>query len=106
MKIASVSMAKNELSALLRRVRRGESVLICDRGKPVARLVPVRAGPEEGDDAERLERLERAGLVRRGEPGADDVDDGGPDLLDEAPPALVPGKSALATLLAEREEGP
>jgi prevent-host-death family protein len=99
MKTASVTKAKNELSALLRRVRRGESVLICDRGKPVARLSPVEAGAEEGDDADRLARLERAGIVRRGERQE------GADPLDEAPPSLRSGTSALAALLAEREEG-
>ena len=42
----SVSYAKNNLSALLRRVRAGQSVTITDRGVPVARLVapPSTAG--------------------------------------------------------------
>ena len=34
--------AKNKLSALLERVERGEEIIITRRGKPVARLVPVR----------------------------------------------------------------
>ncbi|HET9132827.1 MAG TPA: type II toxin-antitoxin system prevent-host-death family antitoxin [Gemmatimonadales bacterium] len=44
MATASVSDAKNQLSALLRLVQGGESVLITDRGVPVARLEPVRLG--------------------------------------------------------------
>ena len=42
---ASISDAKNNLSALIDRVRRGETVLICDRKRPVARLQPV--GPTD-----------------------------------------------------------
>ncbi|HXF89274.1 MAG TPA: type II toxin-antitoxin system prevent-host-death family antitoxin [Xanthobacteraceae bacterium] len=35
--------AKNKLSALIDRVARGEEVLITRRGRPVAKLVPVKA---------------------------------------------------------------
>lgn len=59
---ASISDAKAKLSALLDRVRAGETVTITDRGKPVAHIVPAA----EVDDVEgRLARLERAGLIRR-----------------------------------------
>lgn len=60
---ASISEAKATLSALLERVRAGEEVTITDRGTPVARLVPVPAGEVDWD--ERLERLERRGIVTR-----------------------------------------
>jgi prevent-host-death family protein len=64
MKRATISEAKNQLSALIDRVRHGETVLILDRGRPVARLESVHTAPES--DAEgRLARLERAGVVRR-----------------------------------------
>ena len=62
MTTASISEAKAKLSALLERVRAGEEVTITDRGVPIARIVPIRAG--EADWDERLERLARAGLVR------------------------------------------
>ena len=62
MKKASISEAKNRLSALLDRVRAGETILILDRGTPVAQLGP----PHAASDDERLARLERAGIVRRG----------------------------------------
>lgn len=62
MKKATISDLKNRLSAYLRRVRAGESVLIFDRDEPVARLTPVE-GADDPDD--RLTRLERAGLLRR-----------------------------------------
>ena len=41
MKKASITEAKNNLSALIDRVKGGSSVLIVDRGRPVARLEPV-----------------------------------------------------------------
>ncbi len=40
MKKASVSEAKNGLSALLQEVERGETVLITSRGRPIATLAP------------------------------------------------------------------
>ena len=63
MKRTSVTEAKNRLSALLDRVRHGETVLIEDRGIPVAQLAPV-VEPEAGEDRGRLARLERQGRVR------------------------------------------
>ena len=96
MKVASITDAKNQLSALIDRVRAGETVLILDRGTPVARLVPARTS--EDDDA-RMKRLERAGVVRRGT--------GKPPLhlLAEPPPKLEEGGSLLDALLEERREG-
>src|SRR3989304_4045748 len=47
MKTASISEAKNRLSAYIDLVRRGETVQITDRGNPVARLVPLEAGTKE-----------------------------------------------------------
>ena len=61
METASVSETKNGLTALLDRVKAGESVLITERGVPIARLEPLARSTEpEG----RIERLVRAGLVR------------------------------------------
>ena len=56
---ASVTQAKNGLSALLSEVSRGETVLITSRGKPIATLAPydLAAMP----DSEAI-----AGLVARG----------------------------------------
>ena len=62
MKMASITEAKNNLSALIDRVKNGASILIVDRGRPVARLEPVR-GAESDDDDGRLARLVRDGVV-------------------------------------------
>jgi prevent-host-death family protein len=63
MKSAKISELKNELSRYLRYVRRGESVLILDRDRPVARIDPVR-GPGSALSSEWLDDLVAAGVVR------------------------------------------
>jgi prevent-host-death family protein len=97
MVIATITEAKNGLSALIDQVRAGESVLIMDRGTPVARLEStISASP----DAEgRIARLERAGAVRaaRKPPVM--------ELLSTSPPSLSVSASAVAALIEERHEG-
>ncbi len=97
MVVATITEAKNGLSALIDRVRTGESVLIMDRGTPVARLESaVSASP----DAEgRVARLERAGAVRAArKPPAT-------ELLSTSPPRMQAASSAVAALIEERREG-
>jgi prevent-host-death family protein len=43
MKAAGIREARQELSAILAEVRKGREVVITDRGRPVARIVPPRA---------------------------------------------------------------
>lgn len=57
---ASVSHTKNHLSALLSEVKRGESVLITDRDKPIAQIVPVESYALD----ERIREMAAQGLVR------------------------------------------
>lgn len=54
----AVSTLRAELSAWIERVRRGEEVVVTDRGTPVARLLAV-------DSAPLLERLTREGVLSR-----------------------------------------
>ena len=42
MKTANIATAKNQFSRLIQRVKRGESIIITERNKPVAQLVPIR----------------------------------------------------------------
>jgi prevent-host-death family protein len=65
MKTASVTELKANLSRYLRMVRRGSEVQVLERGVPIARLVGMERATE-GVEKERLERLERAGILRRG----------------------------------------
>lgn len=55
MKLAKVSELKARLSAYLREVRRGETVVVCDRNTPVARLIPYE-DDREGFTVERPSR--------------------------------------------------
>ncbi len=93
---AGIADLKANLSQYLDQVRRGEEVVITDRGAPIARLVPLEGGVEE--DA-RIERLVREGVLR---PGSGRFPD---ELL--VPPEGDPsvGASVLAALIAERREG-
>lgn len=61
MKPVSIAYAKNHLSALLRRVRAGQSVVITDRGVPVAQIV---APPSSRGVPPRLITLAERGAVR------------------------------------------
>ena len=95
MKKASVSEAKNRLSALLDRVRHGHTIVIEDRGVPVARLEPIAGG---GAADGRRARLERHGLIK---PPASRLADA---FLDTRPPRLLKGRKGSDILIAERRE--
>ena len=47
MKTASITEAKNQLSALIDQVRNGDTIVITDRGRPVAQLASLAADPGE-----------------------------------------------------------
>jgi len=66
MEKVTISQLKDRLSAYLRKVRAGHSLLILDREQPVAVLEPVSADKAPDD---KLARLERAGLLRRSKTG-------------------------------------
>ncbi len=97
MKRASTTEAKNRLSALLDKVRHGESVLITDRNRAVARLEPV-SDDDHLDPTGRLAHLERIGIVRRGSGKPSKL------ILEKSPPKAEKGASVLRALLAERDE--
>jgi prevent-host-death family protein len=98
MKIATISQTKNNFSAMIDQVRNGETILIMDRNRPVARLEPVIASG--GKDPEgRIERLERAGVLRRGSGTLVR------EILRKPPPKALKGGDILAALLDERERG-
>jgi len=72
MKPAKVSELKAGLSKYLARVKRGEEVVVTERGRAIAKLVPIgNERPKGMDDAEweRLRDLERSGIVRIGSGG-------------------------------------
>lgn len=97
MKKATLTETKNNLSALVDQVQHGETILILDRGRPVARLESVLG--QEDDPEGRLARLERQGLLRRAPAPLPR------EVLTARPPKPSAGASALEALLAERRDG-
>jgi prevent-host-death family protein len=79
---------KAQLSAYLRQVKAGGTVTITDRGKPIARIVPL-AQPIETQ----LEVLQEAGLIAWN----------GQKLSPMAPVARTQGDRTVADLLKDRE---
>ena len=97
MKKASITHAKNNLSALIDGVKGGSPVLIVDRGRPVARLEPID-GLHRDDDS-RLERLVRNGTVRPARARVPKA------LFTQKPPSVKKGISGVQVLIAERRDG-
>ncbi len=95
MKIAAVSKLKAYLSEYLSQVKAGNEVLITDRGKPVARLVPISRTKASGES---LTRMEKQGLIKLGS-GKLPKDFWAMPRVED-PKALV-----LKALLEEREQG-
>ncbi len=56
---ASIAELKAQASAILRRVKAGEDVVVTDRGRPIARLTPYQGEITEG----RLTELAGQGLI-------------------------------------------
>jgi antitoxin (DNA-binding transcriptional repressor) of toxin-antitoxin stability system len=66
MKTAKIGELKDRLSAYLGHVKSGGTVVVLDRDRPIAHIVPVASGGDGRRDDGRLQRLERRGLIRRG----------------------------------------
>ena len=92
MRTATITEVKSRLSAFIDRVRSGETVIVTDRGQPVARIEPIRA---DADEAARVARLERGGIVRPAVGPA-------PSVRDPLPATTA---SAVDALLDERRTG-
>ena len=98
MRPVKIAELKNRLSYYLRRVQRGESILVADRDKVIARIERV-SGAEAvpGRDAEWLERLERQGAIRRGTGRVDSKWLRGKPIVNA---------DVVAALIRERDESP
>ena len=88
---ASISDLETQLSAYLQKVVAGKSVMVLDHDRPIAILQSVK--PDDTD--ERLARLERAGLLRRGN---------GESTVLPAPTSFSDG-SVVEAIITERREG-
>ena len=95
MKTAAVSELKARLSEFLGQVKAGSEVLITDRGRPVARLVPISGSRTVKDS---LSTLEKQGLIKIGSGKL-------PKNFWKMPRAEDRQGLVLKALLEEREEG-
>ena len=95
MKTAAVSELKARLSEYLDQVKAGSEILVTDRGKPVARLVPIS---RSRNMKESLSSMEREGLITLGSGRL-------PEGFWEMPRAADPRRLVLAALLEERGQG-
>ncbi len=59
----NISSLKNQLSAVLKKVRRGEEVLVIDRNQPVARLSAYSLAASSQPSSAMIETLEKNGMV-------------------------------------------
>jgi prevent-host-death family protein len=84
---------KTRLGTYLERVRRGETIIVTDRGTPVAELRPVQM-PEDPTEAA-LERMQSEGLITRGVAG---------EMAHREPIRLPPGVTVSALIRADRDE--
>jgi prevent-host-death family protein len=95
MKMAAVSQLKARLSEYLNQVKAGGEILITDRGKPVARLVPIARSqvPKQS-----MMKMEREGLIKLGSGKL-------PKGFWTMPRPEDPESLVLKALLEEREAG-
>lgn len=92
----AISRLKASLSEYLHAVRAGEEIIITDRGRPVAKIVPIKRGAE--GENERIASLVKSGVLRPG----------GKRLTGEfweMPRPADPRGRALKALIEERGEG-
>jgi prevent-host-death family protein len=94
MRAVGLRELKNRLSEYVRDVRRGERVLVTDRGEVVAEIVPPGQGAALVDIPAGLQALSRRGLATIGQPNSREA-------YRELPRALAPGRAA-ALLSDER----
>lgn len=87
------AILKNQLSAYLKKVKKGARLLITDRGKPVAKLLPLHS--EEESPEECLHTLSAEGIltlpIHRGK-------------FAKVKPLKIPSNRASAIILEDREK--
>jgi prevent-host-death family protein len=84
--------ANQHFSRMVKIIKRGEEVILTERGRPIAMVTPLGAGANWGM---KLDRLARAGLIRLpGKPGR----------IGPAKPVRARGKLVSQILSEAREE--
>jgi prevent-host-death family protein len=95
LRTATISKLKATLSEHIAYVKRGEEVVVTERGKPVARIVPIEG--EMSDDARRMDLIKR-GIIR---PGRGRIS---PELLARFPIVEIPLEEIERIIAEERED--
>ena len=96
MKTAALSKLKASLSEYLARVKAGEEVIVTERGKPIAKIVPLSR--DQAEVPAHLLELARAGLIRLGSGKF-------PKGFWKMPHPADPTGAVLKALIEERESG-
>lgn len=95
MRTTAVTKLKATLSEHIAYVKSGEEVVVTERGKPVARIVPIEGGTS--DDARRMDLIKR-GIIR---PGRGRISK---ELLDSFPIVEIPYEVIQRIFEEERED--
>lgn len=95
MKTTTVSKLKASLSKYLRSVKAGEEVLVTERGRPIAKLIPAASVEMLPED---LIEMEKQGLIKLGSGKL-------PKGFWELPRPTDPEGLVAKAVLREREEG-
>lgn len=93
MRSANIAELRNRLTQYLREVRAGEEIIVRDRQRPIAKIVPFTVEDDDADDA----ALIAGGLMRKGSGALS------PSFW-RARRARVSMKAAVAAVSADRNE--
>jgi len=92
MRSTNIADLRNKLTQYLQEVRAGEEIIVRDRQKPIAKIVPFTVGDNDDDAA-----LVAAGLMRKGTGKL-------PASFWKTRGPRVPLKAAVAAVSADRDE--
>ena len=93
MRSTNIADLRNRLTQYLREVRAGEEIIVRDRQRPIAKIVPFTVDDDEADDA----ALVAAGLMRKGSGAI-------PSSFWKARRSRTPLKVTAAAVSADRDE--
>jgi prevent-host-death family protein len=93
MRTANIAELRNRLTQYLREVRAGEEIVVRDRQRPIAKIVPFTVDDDDADDA----ALVAGGLMRKGSGSL-------PPSFWKARRSRVSVKAAVEAVSANRDE--
>jgi prevent-host-death family protein len=93
MRSTNIADLRNRLTQYLREVRAGEEIIVRDRQRPIAKIVPFTVDGEDADDA----ALVASGLMRKGSGAI-------PPSFWKSRRSRVSLRAAVAAVAADRDE--